>query len=158
MFGTQELNSFQNNAFSATDLSNMKCLAAGNGTYKSFELCGHSFSLASITSLPEGAVSYNAEDSSLSANGALSGAKLVFTYDNGLETVIPVSYSSVLVGSGTKSDPYTVGTADEFALMMQNGANENVYYLLTDDIDLGDVMQSEILAPLTARPAIMPAS
>lgn len=171
VFGTQELNSFQNNAFSATDLSNMKCLiggseksyitldgektilaedsirlAAGNGTYKSFELCGHSFSLASITSLPEGAVSYNAEDSSLSANGALSGAKLVFTYDNGLETVIPVSYSSVLVGSGTKSDPYTVGTADEFALMMQNGANENVYYLLTDDIDLGGVASADNFA------------
>ncbi len=171
IFGTQEINSFQNNAFSATDLSNMKCLiggaeksyitldgektilaedcirlAAGNGTYKSFELCGHSFGLASVTSLPEGAVSYNAEDSSLSASGSLNGAKLVFTYSNGLETDIPVSYSSVLAGSGTRSDPYTVGTADEFALMMQNGANENVYYLLTDDIDLGGVTSADNFA------------
>lgn len=171
VFGTQELNSFQNTAFSATDLSNMKCLVggaeksyitldgektilaedgiklpAGNGSYKSFELCGHNFSLASVASLPEGAVSYNAEESSLSASGSLSGAKLVFTYNNGLETCIPVSYSSVLAGSGTKSDPYTIGTADEFALMMQNGANENVYYLLTDDIDLGGVASADNFA------------
>lgn len=168
VFGTQELNSYQNTSFAATDLSAVKCviggteksfitldgertvlgdsdivLAAGTGTYKSFELCGHSFGLESVESDPNGVVVYNAEDSSLGADGAIDGAKIVFKYNDGLEIAIPVAYSSLLAGSGTKADPYTVGTADEFAIMMQNGENSGVYYKLTADIDLSGVKSAE---------------
>ncbi|HAY72513.1 MAG TPA: hypothetical protein DCY31_01435, partial [Ruminococcaceae bacterium] len=109
----------------------------------SFELCGHSFGLESVESDPNGVVVYNAEDSSLGADGAIDGAKIVFKYNDGLEIAIPVAYSSLLAGSGTKADPYTVGTADEFAVMMQNGTNSGVYYKLTADIDLSGVKSAE---------------
>ncbi len=171
VFGTQELNSYQNTGLTAIDLSNMKCVlggteksyvtlsgektilgdadiitVAGNGTYKEFEVCGHKFELMDIASNPVGVVNYDSSASSLSATGSIDGAKLVFTYSNGLKTAIPVSYSSVLAGSGTKSDPYRVGTADEFAVMMQNGDREGVYYSITADIDLSDVKSADTFA------------
>lgn len=171
VFGTQELNSFQNLKFTAVDLSAMKCvidsteksfitldgektviadedivLSAGNGTYKSFELCGRRFDLASVHSDPDGVLNYNAVESSINAVGTVDGAKLVFTYSDGLETAMSVSYSSLLSGFGTKSEPYRIGTADEFALMMQNGDRAGVYYLLTDDIDLSGLDSAESFA------------
>lgn len=171
IFGTQELNSYQNKGFTAIDLSAMSCvlggteksfitldgestvlgendiiIAAGNGTYKSFELGGHKFELASVASEPKGVLTYDSAPSSISAKGAVDGAKLVFTYSNGLETAISVAYSSLLAGSGTKSDPYRLGTADEFAVMMQNGDREDVYYTLIDDIDLSGVKSAENFA------------
>lgn len=171
VFGTQELNSYQNSGFTAVDLSAMKCVlggmeksfitldgektvlgdndiitAAGEGTYKSFELCGHKFELVSVTSDPEGVLTYDSAESSIGATGAVDGAKLVFSYSNGLETAIPVAYTSLLAGSGTKSDPYRIGTADEFAIMMQNGDRKDVYYVLTDDIDLNGVKSAESFA------------
>ena len=171
IFGTQELNSYQNKGFTAIDLSAMSCvlggteksfimldgestvldendiiIAAGNGTYKSFELGGHKFELASVTSEPKGVLTYDSATSSISAKGAVDGAKLVFTYSNGLETAISVAYSSLLAGSGTKSDPYRLGTADEFAVMMQNGDREDVYYTLINDIDLSGVKSAENFA------------
>ncbi len=171
VFGTQELNSYQNSGFTAVDLSAMKCvlggteksfitldgektvlgdsdiiMAAGEGTYKTFELCGHRFELAAVGSDPEGVLTYDSATSSIGATGAVDGARLVFAYTNGLETAIPVGYTSLLAGSGTKSDPYRVGTADEFAIMMQNGDREGVYYALTDDINLNGVKSAESFA------------
>ena len=121
-------------------------IAAGNGNYKLFELLGHKFELASVSSKPKGVLTYDSSTSSVSAKGAVDGAKLVFTYSNGLETAIPVAYSSLLAGSGTKSDPYRIGTADEFAVMMQNGGREDVYYTLTNDIDLSGVKSADSFA------------
>lgn len=121
-------------------------IAAGNGNYKLFELLGHKYELASVSSKPKGVLTYDSSTSSVSANGAVDGAKLVFTYSNGLETAIPVAYSSLLAGSGTKSDPYRIGTADEFAVMMQNGGREDVYYTLTNDIDLSGVKSADSFA------------
>lgn len=171
IFGTQELNSYQKSGFTAVDLSAMSCvlggteksfitlngentvldenditLAAGNGDYKSFELNGHKFELVSVKSDPIGALIYDESTSSVSAVGSVEGAKLVFVYSNGLETAIPVAYSSLLAGSGTKSDPYRVGTADEFALMMQNGERDGVYYTVTSDIDLSKVKSANSFA------------
>ena len=168
IFGTQELNSYQCSGYMAFDLSAMRCvlggteksfitldgentvlgesdiiIAAGNGNYKLFELLGHKFELASVSSKPKGVLTYDSSTSSVSAKGAVDGAKLVFTYSNGLETAIPVAYSSLLAGSGTKSDPYRIGTADEFAVMMQNGDREDVYYTLTNDIDLSGVKSAD---------------
>lgn len=164
VFGTLEINSYQNTKYAATDLNAVKCvidgteksfitldgektvigendivLNAGKGTYKAFELCGHSFKLESAKSDPTGTVVYNADNCSLSANGAVDGSKIVFNYTDGLEIAVPVAYSSLLAGSGTKTDPYIVGTADEFAIMMQNGESGGVYYKLTADIDLSGV-------------------
>lgn len=118
-------------------------LAAGNGTYKSFELCGNSFELSAVSSDPADVLVFNAEYSSISASGSVSGAKLVFTYNNGLELAVPVSYSSLLVGSGTQADPFLVSTTDEFAVMMQNGDLENAHYRLTSDIDLSGIVGAE---------------
>lgn len=171
VFGTQELNSYQKSGFTAVDLSSMSCtlggteksfitlngentvlgdadikLSAGNGTYKSFELSGHKFELVSVKSDPNGALAYDQATSAVSAVGSVEGAKLVFVYSNGLETAIPVAYSSLLAGSGTKSDPYRVGTADEFAIMMQNGDRDDVYYVVTNDIDLSTVKSAENFA------------
>lgn len=171
IFGTQELNSYQNEGFTATDLSTMKCVlggteksfvtlsgentvigendivtAVGNGTYKSFEVLGHKFELSNVSSDPEGVLTFDKATSSVKASGAVDNAKLVFTYSNGLETAISVAYSSVLAGSGTKADPYRVGTADEFAIMMQNGTREGVYYTVTDDIDLSGVKSADSFA------------
>ena len=171
VFGTQEINSYQNTKFNAIDISNMKStvggieksfvtlngdktplsedqiiLGAGNGTYKEFTLCGHSFTLNSVKADPEGTVIFNESDSTISAVGEVKGAKLVFTYSDGLEIAIPVNYSSLLNGSGTKSDPYRVGTADEFAVMMQNGGTADTYYILTDDISLDGISSAEKFA------------
>ncbi len=121
-------------------------LAAGNGTYKSFELCGNSFELSAVSSDPADVLVFNDESSSISARGSVNGAKLVFTYNNGLELAVPVSYSSLLVGSGTQADPFLVSTADEFAVMMQNGDLENAHYRLTSDIDLSGIVGAEVFA------------
>lgn len=167
VFGNRELNSI-GSINSAVDLSAVTCLvdgteksfitldgeatvlseddiilAGGNGSYKSFELCGHKFELSSVSSSPVDVLKFNAANSSISANGSLSGAKLVLSYNNGLELAIPVSYSSLLVGSGTQSAPYLISTADEFAVMMQNGGTSEVYYRLMNDIDLSGVESAE---------------
>lgn len=164
IFGTEEFNSYQKSGFTAVDLSAMKCVLGGteksfvtlngentvlgendiivtaeSGTYKSFKVCGHTFELLNVTSEPKGVLTFDASASSIGVSGAIDGAKLVFTYSDGLETAIPVAYSSVLAGSGTKSDPFKVGTTDEFAVMMQNGNREGIYYTITNDIDLSGV-------------------
>ena len=171
IFGTHELNSYQKNGFTAVDLSTMSCvlggteksyitlngektilgeediiISSGTGTYKSFEVAGRSFELSSVESDPKGALIFNAADSSVSAAGSVDGAKLVFTYSNGLQTAMPVAYASLLAGAGTKSDPYRIGTTDEFAIMMQNGDREDVYYTVTNDIDLSDVKSADAFA------------
>ena len=168
VFGTRELNSFQNSKFTATNLNELKfkadgsesnsivfngenitigedsfVLKAGKGNFKSFTLCGYDFELKNVKSDPDGAVIFNSDDSVLSVGGKLDGTKLVFEYSNGLELSIPVSYASVLSGAGTQSNPYLVGNADEFAIMMQNSDTANTYYKLTDDINLSGVKSAE---------------
>lgn len=167
VFGTQELNSYQNTGFTAVDLSTMSCVIGGTeksyitlngektalddndiiipngeGTYRAFELCGHKFKLNSVKSDPDGVLAFDSATSSISVKGSVDGAKLVFCYSNGLVTAIPVAYSSLPAGSGTKSDPYKIGTADEFAVMMQNNTSDT-YYVVTDDIDLSGVASAE---------------
>lgn len=170
VFGVRELNSI-GGINSATDLSNIKCvidgseksfitldgettvlgdsdlvLVAGNGSYKSFELCQNSFELSEVSSDPSDVLTFDSESSAISANGGVNGAKLVFTYANGLKLAVPVSYSSLLVGSGTQADPYLVSTADEFAVMMQNGGSAKAYYRLTSDIDLSGIEGAQSFA------------
>lgn len=169
VFGASELNSYQSTHYRAVDLSDLKCvlggteksyitlngektvlnddaiiIKAGEGGYKQFNLCGVAFELENVYSIPEKAVVYDMETSSLIAKGEIDGVELVFEYANGMKLSMPVSYSALLSGSGTQSDPYRIGTTDEFALMMQNGKKSEVYFKLTNDISLSGIASAEV--------------
>ncbi len=119
-FGKQGFNAYQNSEYEITDLSALSSvkdgvssaqislgteftvlgedsiiLGGGEGTYKSFTAGGRVFELQDIKSDVKGLVTYDKSASAVKLNRVpAESAKLVFVYNNSLETAIEISAES----------------------------------------------------------------
>jgi hypothetical protein len=162
IFGTGEINAYQNDEYKVTDLNSVRFVSGGyesktiplneefktlspdsfvidgvNGNYQSFTVGSTVVKLKNITSNVDGLVTYDSNKSAVKLNSvAPADSKLVLVYDNGLELAIGIGQASALQGSGTKDDPYRITDADTFEVLAANGSAKDVYYVLTNDISL----------------------
>ena len=172
IFGTEEINSYQNSEYTANDLSEISYIAGETardyipltteftalgdnalklggieGGFKSFTLGGKTFKLETIKADTDGAVVYDAAKSAIKlGSAAVSETKAVLVYNDGLEAAIDVMQMSALAGKGTADDPYQISDADDFNILLQNAAESDDYYKLTADIKLTGIEPAEQFA------------
>ncbi len=115
-FGSESFNSYQNSEYEITDLSAMSflkdgvisdkislgteftvlseesiALGGGKGSYKAFTAGGREFKLQNIRSSVEGLVTYDSATESIKLNEIpAQSARLIFVYNDGLETAIDI--------------------------------------------------------------------
>lgn len=104
------------------------------GDIMNFNISKTDFELESVYSEPEGLISYNAANSTITAvKTEIENAKLVLKYSNGITIATDMISVVGMAGSGTQSDPYLINSEDTMKLL---GVYPSASFTLTDNVEL----------------------
>lgn len=157
MFGEAEFNSYQlaNCAQSFIDVNNVapasgdfiavgkesvmikdavKLSFAAEGDASLFTVNGIEFALESVTSQPDGLLSFNGE-AVTAVKTDYNGAQLVMTYSCGIETAVDMLSVKGMTGDGSAEAPYEISDEDTLKLL---GVYPSAHFIVMNDVTLSE--------------------
>lgn len=102
------------------------------GDAHTFNVGETTFVIESVSSQPEGLVSFDGESVTAKAT-AVEDAKLILRYSNGIETSVDMISVMGMSGNGTEVRPYIISNEDTMLLL---NIYPSAYYILSDDVTL----------------------